>query len=549
MNNKRPLSDNINTIIIHASSLIESGNYIEAFNIINNALVTYANNYELIYMRGICCYNLNDYAAAYYLFRLAIFIANTNKEADDVIIIQESLNTLCSDKNSSSLTPYVLNNALFNIISDRIHNKEFIITYAFLDSCLYDTNKTSARIAMSDNTMYLYIMLEIYICEYTSEHFYDKHIFERYNYSLDNFKNTHTRLRFLLRRICFGFDIIHQYELNAIIQQQHITAEEIITTTKYCIDKNCWCYTMLNTYNIMKDKYPAVADIIYASCQHSISSSSGNKTMCMNTSNYNNNAAITYLNYNDIHDISTHNKLDDSRISIIFCTNNEEYCKECCMYIQRLIVPDNYTLNIIAIRNAPSMASGYNCAMNYSNSRYKIYIHQDTFIIDTDILNKLLNIFNSDANIGLIGNSGSTLFPANGEWWGDNNPDNWCFNLYQDNLLQTKYTNSYLNKLSLEQYNNPEKNYPDNVTIAEASAIDGIFTATDNDIRWREEIFDNWHFYDISQTMEFKKMGFHPVFLCSVSPMLLHELSTSKSSVVQYDKYRRIFLKHYNDIL
>lgn len=27
----------------------------------------------------------------------------------------------------------------------------------------------------------------------------------------------------------------------------------------------------------MKDKYPAVADIIYASCQHSISS--GNKTM------------------------------------------------------------------------------------------------------------------------------------------------------------------------------------------------------------------------------------------------------------------------------
>lgn len=182
MNNKRPLSDNINTIIIHASSLIESGNYIEAFNIINNALVTYA-------------------------------------------------------------------------------------------------NKTSAHIAMSDNTMYLYIMLEIYICEYTSEHFYDKHIFERYNYSLDNFKNTHTRLRFLLRRICFGFDIIHQYELNAIIQQQHITAEEIITTTKYCIDKNCWCDTMLNTYNIMKDKYPAVADIIYASCQHSISSSLGNKTM------------------------------------------------------------------------------------------------------------------------------------------------------------------------------------------------------------------------------------------------------------------------------
>lgn len=74
--------------------------------------------------------------------------------------------------------------------------------------------------AMSDNTMYLYIMLEIYICEYTSERFYDKHIFERYNYSLDNFKNTHPRLRFLLRRVCFGFDVIHQYELNAIIQQQ-----------------------------------------------------------------------------------------------------------------------------------------------------------------------------------------------------------------------------------------------------------------------------------------------------------------------------------------
>ena len=136
MNNKRPLSDNINTIIIHASSLIESGNYIVAFNIINNALVTYA-------------------------------------------------------------------------------------------------NKTSAHIAMSDNTMYLYIMLEIYICEYTSEHFYDKHIFERYNYSLDNFKNYTYPLKILVNDVyVFEFDVIHQYELNAIIQQQHITSERIITTTK-----------------------------------------------------------------------------------------------------------------------------------------------------------------------------------------------------------------------------------------------------------------------------------------------------------------------------
>ena len=40
------------------------------------------------------------------------------------------------------------------------------------------------------------------------------------------------------------------------------------------------------------------------------------------------------------------------------------------------------------------------------------------------------------------------------------------------------------------------------------AAADGLLLATQYDIDWREDLFENWHFYDISQCMEFLT---HPI--------------------------------------
>ena len=128
-----------------------------------------------------------------------------------------------------------------------------------------------------------------------------------------------------------------------------------------------------------------------------------------------------------------------------------------------------------------------------------------------------------------IGNSGTTRMTDDGIWWSS---DYYFYriNIFQDNLLNVaRCTPSHTGG-----------------TIDDAAAIDGIFMATCTDIYWREDLFDNWHFYDISQTYEFRKHGLRTVFLNDTDITLLHELSTKPSPVDYYEKYRQIFLNNYD---
>lgn len=62
---------------------------------------------------------------------------------------------------------------------------------------------------------------------------------------------------------------------------------------------------------------------------------------------------------------------------------------------------------MIAIRDASSMASGYNIGMERTDAKYKIYMHQDVLIINKDFISQLLQIFQSDSQIGMIGMIGT----------------------------------------------------------------------------------------------------------------------------------------------
>lgn len=45
------------------------------------------------------------------------------------------------------------------------------------------------------------------------------------------------------------------------------------------------------------------------------------------------------------------------KIAVITCVNNEEEYAQALSYIDRLHVPDGYELDVIAVREAPSMAA------------------------------------------------------------------------------------------------------------------------------------------------------------------------------------------------
>ena len=103
------------------------------------------------------------------------------------------------------------------------------------------------------------------------------------------------------------------------------------------------------------------------------------------------------------------------KIAVITCVNNEEEYAQALFYIDRLHVPDGYELDVIAVREAPSMAAGYQMAMEHTDARYKIYMHQDTFIINREFLRDMLSVFRSDDRIGAIGMVGCDDVPINAQ--------------------------------------------------------------------------------------------------------------------------------------
>ena len=81
--------------------------------------------------------------------------------------------------------------------------------------------------------------------------------------------------------------------------------------------------------------------------------------------------------------------MDNKKIDIIVCGNNKEYLDEQRKYIENLIIPNGMQLDILVVEGAKSMTSGYNEGMANSDAKYKIYMHQDTFIVNRNIISDL----------------------------------------------------------------------------------------------------------------------------------------------------------------
>ena len=73
---------------------------------------------------------------------------------------------------------------------------------------------------------------------------------------------------------------------------------------------------------------------------------------------------------------------NEKKICFIICVNNDLFFEECAKYIYALSIPEGMEIELLEIRGAASMTSGYNEGMYASNAKYKVYLHQDVFIIN-----------------------------------------------------------------------------------------------------------------------------------------------------------------------
>ncbi len=211
----------------------------------------------------------------------------------------------------------------------------------------------------------------------------------------------------------------------------------------------------------------------------------------------------------------------DKEVCFIICSNDQLYTEESIYYIAHLHVPDGYQINVLTIEDAKSMAAGYNEGMHASDAKYKVYLHQDVFIVNKNFIQDFLDVFRQDETIGMIGMVGAPRLPASGIMW--EGPRKGA--LYKWTAQQT------------------EEIWMSDDAQTEVEVIDGFLMITQYDIPWREDLFDQWDFYDCSQSKEFARRGCKVVVPKLGKPWCIHD--SGFVSLMNYDKERLKFIKEY----
>jgi hypothetical protein len=217
--------------------------------------------------------------------------------------------------------------------------------------------------------------------------------------------------------------------------------------------------------------------------------------------------------------------MNDKKISFIYCTNDGMLYEESSAYVGSLAVPDGYDIELIPIEGASSMTAGYNEAMRRSDAKYKVYLHQDVFIIHPRFIYDMLSLFRNNANIGLLGVIGAKTIPANGIWWESGDKVGTVYDSHQG-YMQLILAHEVIREYEMVQ------------------VVDGLLMVTQYDLPWREDLFQSWHFYDASQCMEFAKAGYAVAVPKQEKPWCLHDSGIAKTGMA-FAVSRKIFCDHY----
>ncbi|MBJ8104029.1 MULTISPECIES: glycosyltransferase family protein [Bacillus cereus group] len=217
---------------------------------------------------------------------------------------------------------------------------------------------------------------------------------------------------------------------------------------------------------------------------------------------------------------------DEKTILFVTCVNDQKMYAKCVNHILNLAVPDSYKLDFFPILRADSMTSGYNKAVSHP-AKYKVYLHQDVFIVNHAFLYEMLNLFNSHEHLGMIGMVGAQYVPPNGLW-------------HEGRGVVGKVM-GYMNNLFYMA--TQEKIYHESKTFIPVEVIDGLLMATQYDVTWRDDLLDGFHFYDLSQSFEFREKGYTVGVPVQRDAWCIHY--HFDINMTNYEKYRKIFVEHY----
>ncbi|MGN0513832.1 MAG: glycosyltransferase family protein [Lachnospiraceae bacterium] len=501
---------------IYRATALEENDMEAAFKTVQEGYRVYPNDYELIFMMANYYYlkSEKEYAYVYYL------VAITLCDNEDAEIIKD---------NYKVIDPWMLNsekvrNILYECIKERLEMGEYTKTYHCITEIIFTSDSFLFKEIIDQWLRYYYMLLEIVACE--MNHGGIMLDIQKY-IDWKKFEKLVLKFKFEIRKIWFGFTNDENKILD-IIDEYGVSADFLAVVIKYSVEHKYVAAvmdkmaTMINSAgNVAKAKNLE----LYADWYRKICEKNENLILFpRNKSKYPVHELVVGHNLH-----KSVNHINDKKIAYIMCANDDTYVSEAIEYLSYQNIPDEYMMEIYVVKNAQSMTQGYNLAMEQSDARYKIYIHQDTFIFDPDYTIELVKILESGA-YQILGVAGAVHMPESGVWW-DCSLQEMKMCLYQDMVINMFQSTTI----------------PKEQKLVEVETLDGVLLATNTDIRWREDLFTHFHFYDISQTIEFRKRGLHAAVYNNISVGVLHEVSVNKkkSTKEAYEKACKIYKEEY----
>lgn len=192
--------------------------------------------------------------------------------------------------------------------------------------------------------------------------------------------------------------------------------------------------------------------------------------------------------------VGSNMKLDENKILFVVQKQSEDNYKACMQSIQDLDVPDGkkietYTWSIA--KTAASYNQLYNAVISKNNAKYKIYLPDTTCFVNEKALFDILEIMESDYDIGMLGICGAKSLPVSGIWQEAEQKIGSLYALQADgNVSETKY-------------DLPKAEYE------EVQSISNVLVATQYDLPWRDVA--NGDLCAAAQSLEFIRQGYRVV--------------------------------------
>ena len=182
--------------------------------------------------------------------------------------------------------------------------------------------------------------------------------------------------------------------------------------------------------------------------------------------------------------------------------------------------PQGYEVELIEVPSGGAVAGTYQCAMEQSDAKYKVYLSSGSILLRSNFFLDMLRIFVQDRTIGIIGVVGTEQLSTTG--------------LFKES--------PFIKGRLLYDNNSRFEGEPVAGEMEDVMVVGSDLIATQYDIPWRRDLFQQDCFWAEAQCVEFRRKGYRVVVPRQEEAWLL----TGKSETTYDEASLETFLNTYS---